>query len=199
MYRCEARSVSNFIRHLAVNYVSRGYFFYVKGEIPLCKDPTKTDAKIVERYGIDISKWSRWRRRQAGQAGIQYIRCRQQFVIIATHGEHRFFEDEARAIQDIRRLPFRCGGYSVGYRDFRGKGHVSVRIEKERFEQLKSYLLCRSVNASVEDLEVELRTFAFPSFAPVRRQLVSLLCAMNRVRKVAGLESIPLAAVLPKP
>ena len=192
MYRCEARTVSHFIRHLAVNYVSRGYFFYVKGEVPPGKDPAKTDAKIIEHYGIDISKWSRCRRRRAGESGIQYLRCGRQFVILATHGKHRFFEDEAQVIRDIRRLPFRCGGYSVGYRDRLGRGHVSVRIEKDRFEELKSYFLSRARKASVEELVAELLSFSFPPFAPVRRQILSLGRAINVARKLAGLETVPL-------
>lgn len=196
MYRCEARTVSAFIRHLAVNYVSRGYFFYVKGEIPAHKDPAKTDAKIIEQYGIDMSKWTRCRRRSKGEAGLQYLRLKREFVIVATHGEHRFFEDEGPAIRDVRRSPFKLGGYSISYWMDGGEGHVSVRIEKERFLQLMEYLLKRAQAASVEDLAEELCSFSFPSFAPVRRQLFSLVCAINRVRNVAGLESIPPVAVL---
>jgi hypothetical protein len=195
MYRCETQTVSSFIRHLAVNYVSRGYFFYVKGDIPPCKDPVKTDAKIIERYGIDISKWSRWRRRQAGQAGVQYLRCRRQFVIIATHGEHHFFRDEAKELHDIRRIPFRYGGYSVSYRERGEKGYVSVRISRDRFEELKLYLTGRSLASSSEELLNELRSFEFPPFVPVRRQILKLVYALNAVRRVAGIDDIPLHAV----
>ena len=198
MYRCEARTVSVFIRQLAVNYVSRGYFFYVMGEIPLRKDPAKTDAKIIERYGIDISKWSRWRQRQTGRAGIQYLRCRSQFVILATHGEHHFFQDEAQAVRDIRRLPLRFGGYSVSYRESNGAGHVSVRIERERFLLLKTYLLKRAQKAPADDLASELLSLSFPPFAPVRRQLFNLARAINYARKVAGLEPIPQVAFVPR-
>src|SRR5271169_1936932 len=99
MYCCEAESEVTFVWHLAVNYVSRGYFYYVKGQIPAEKDPRRTDKKIMEQYGIAMSKWTRFRRREAGEAGIQYARHKHQFVIISTDGEHRFLRDEATVIQ----------------------------------------------------------------------------------------------------
>ena len=191
--------MSAFIRHLAVNYVSRGYFFYVQGEIPAHKDPAKIDAKIIEKYDLDISKWQRARQHKQGKAAIQYLRCRRRFVIIGTHGEHQFFKEEGSAILDIRRVPLKFGGYSVSYRlGWRGKWFVSVRIEYTRFLQLKEYLLNRARAASADDLISELRSFRFPSFVPVRRQLVGLFSAMNYVRKLGGAEGIPLAAILPR-
>ena len=70
-YQCVAMSVAGFVQQLAVNYVARGYCFYVTGTIPEGKDPAKTDRKIIEQYGIDISKWARARRRKEGKANIQ--------------------------------------------------------------------------------------------------------------------------------
>ena len=199
MYRCEARNVSTFIRHLAVNYVSRGYFFYVQGEIPAHKDPANVDAKIIEKYGLDISKWQRARQREQGRAGVQYLRCRRRFVIIGTHGEHHFFREEGRAVFDIRRVPLKFGGYSISYRlGWRGKWFVSVRIEYARFLQLKEYLLDRARVAPVDDLVSDLRSFSFPPFAPVRWQVFFLVRRMNELRREAGREIIPLAAVVPK-
>ena len=198
MYRCEARNVSTFIRHLAVNYVSRGYFFYVQGEIPAHKDPAKVDAKIIEKYGLNISKWQRARQRRQGKAGVQYLRCLRRFVISATHGEHQFFEEERSAVFDIRRVPLKFGGYSISYRPGRrGRWFVSVRIEYARFLQLKEYLLDRARMAPVDDLVSEFRSFSFPPFAPVRWQVFFLVRRMNELRRVAGREIIPFAAVVP--
>jgi hypothetical protein len=199
VYRCEARSVSAFIRHLAVNYVSRGYFFYVQGEVPAHKDPARTDARIIEKYGLDISKWTRARQRKQGRAGVQYLRCRRRFVIVATHGDHPFFQEEGGAVLDVRRVALKFGGYSISYRlGWREKWFVSVRIEYTRFLQLKEYLLNRARRSSMDELLAEVRTFSFPAFAPVRKQIFILLLAINRVRKLAGTESIPLASVLPR-
>jgi hypothetical protein len=56
-YRCVARSVAGFVQQLAVGYIAKGYYFYVSGVIPAGKDPAKTDRKIIEIYGISVSKW----------------------------------------------------------------------------------------------------------------------------------------------
>src|SRR5215475_6096161 len=93
-YRCEATSVAGFVQQLAVAYVGRGYFFYVRGEIPERKDPRAVDEKLITKYGIAIGKTARARRKAAGFANVQYIRFRQSFVLLATPGKHRFFEEE---------------------------------------------------------------------------------------------------------
>jgi hypothetical protein len=196
MYCCEAESEAGFVYHLAVNYVSRGYFFYAKGEIPWDKDPAKTDAKIIRQYGLGVSKWTRCRQRQRGEAGVQYLRHKHQFVIIATAGEHRFLEEEANVIQDIRRMPLKVARYSIAFRDGQPKGHVSVRIEKREFLQIKSHILGKCLRASVEDLIGEICSFTFLPFAPIRRQLFVLLCTINKARTTAGLERIPSAIIL---
>ena len=59
MYRTDAHSLPGFIQQLAVSYVGNGYFFYVLGRVPDGKDPRAVDAKLVARYGIDVSKWAR--------------------------------------------------------------------------------------------------------------------------------------------
>jgi hypothetical protein len=48
----------------------------------------------------------------------------------------------------------------------------------------------------VDNLVAELRSFGFPAFVPVRRQLFFLMRRVNELRRVAGLESIPPAAVV---
>jgi hypothetical protein len=105
VYHWEATSLEGFIQQLAVGYVSRGYVFYVTGFIPLGKDPLAIDEKLVCRYGIAISKWARARRKQEGQANLQYLRFRQFFVLLATPGKHRFFIEEAANIVCVRRTP----------------------------------------------------------------------------------------------
>ena len=81
-----------FIQQPAVAYVANGYWFYVHGWIPLNKDPETVDRKLIEKYGIDVSKWERARRKKAGLANLHYLRHGRDFVLIATHGRHPFFE-----------------------------------------------------------------------------------------------------------
>src|SRR5262245_32373930 len=112
-YRCEAATVAGFIQQLAVGCIARGYWFYVTGFIPPHKDARAVDQKLIERYGINCSKWTRHRRKQKGLANVQYLRFRRFFVLLSTSGEHEFFRKESR-IEDIRRRPIKCFGYSVG-------------------------------------------------------------------------------------
>jgi hypothetical protein len=72
-----------------------------------------------------------------------------------------------------------------------------VRSDKEPFTQLRLYLTNLARQVSVEDLVSELRSFSFPTFAPVRRQLFFLVRRVNELRRVAGLEGVPPAAVVP--
>src|SRR5512135_1037454 len=112
-YHCEATSLGGFIQQLAVCYVGRGYRFYTTGLIPERKDPRAVDKKLIERYHIDISKSERSRRKLAGIANVHYIRFGWFWVLIATKGKHRFYEDEAGSIRDCGRVSIKLGGYAI--------------------------------------------------------------------------------------
>jgi hypothetical protein len=190
MYRCQASSVEGFIQQLAVSYVGKGYLFYVAGTIPDGKDPKTVDSKLIGKYGINVSKWTRARRKKCGLGNVHYIRFESFFVLLASHGKHSFFSDEA-IIHDVRRRPISFAGYSIGYRKGRDGGwHPSVRIERNEFFFLKQ----RSSKLALSDSAPELlrnlcRSFA--AYAPVRAQCRDLLRAINRKRRLAGLESLP--------
>jgi hypothetical protein len=194
-YRCEATSVVGFVQQFACCYVRHGYHYYVVGEIPPKKDPLAVDARIVERYGIGLSKFARARRKRAGLANVQYIRFRSFLVLCSTgpRGEHRFFDEHASGqIRNIREQPLAFGGYSIGWhRGVDRRWHVSVRIHPERYRSLKAYLLEIATRRSVDQLVAEFAGLRFESYAPVRRQLIALLKAVNRTRKTAGLASVP--------
>src|SRR5262245_44142873 len=113
MYRAVALSIEGFIQQLAVSYLPHGYCFFVSGWIPDGKDPRLIDDKLIERYQVDRSKWDRARRKTAGQANLHYLRHERFFLLLATHGEHVFFAQEARRIRDVRRVPIKFAGYAV--------------------------------------------------------------------------------------
>ena len=196
-YQCVATSVAGFVQQLAVNYVARGYCFYVTGMIPEGKDPKKTDAKIIAQYGIDISKWSRARRKKDGKANVQYLRYDRFYVIIATHGEHPFFAAEQNQIRNIRKQPLRFRGYAIGVGRSRRDGsfHASVRIQRETFREILRHFKQIAVQRTVEELCLELRAIPYEPFAPVRDQFRIVLRAVNRARKTAGLELMPWNAI----
>jgi hypothetical protein len=192
MYRCEAVSVAGFIQQLAVSYVANGYFFYVTGCVPPGKDPSLVDSKLIERYGIDCSKWVRARRKARGVGNVQYLRFRRFFVVLATRGEHDFFKDETR-IQDIRRRPIQCFGYSLGC--YRGRGrtwHPSVRIEAAFFRELREEFLARAISDSSESLHWKFAHIPFEPYSPVRRQMLKILAGVNRARARAAVETLPI-------
>jgi hypothetical protein len=89
-YRCVAITVEGFVQQLAGCLLPHGYWFYVAGRIPPHKDPERVDAKLIARYGIDLSKRERARRKQRGYANLHYLRYERFFVLLATKGEHRF-------------------------------------------------------------------------------------------------------------
>lgn len=166
------------------------------GTIPLSKDPTKTDEHIITKYELLISKFTRWRRRQKGKASVQYLRYRHFFVIVATAGEHKFFEAEGH-IKDVRREPLKFGGYSIGLGlgDKSGRLHVSVRIEKWWFRYLLRHFTHIALRGGVEDLECALKNLPFEPYAPVQRQILSILNRVNSRRRLAGLSRIDPRAV----
>ena len=155
MYRAEATSIAAFVQRLAVSYLVNGYWFYVAGRIPGDKDPLAVDTKLVERYRIDISKWARVRRKHAGLANLHYLRFERTFLLLATHGQHRFFEEEKNTLRDARRVPIRFHGYSVSFRG----GHPHVRIAQDNFQELKSYFTELATWKPKQELEVELTEF----------------------------------------
>ncbi|PWU19893.1 MAG: hypothetical protein C5B50_05535 [Verrucomicrobia bacterium] len=195
-YRCVAASVAGFVQQVAVGYIAHGYYFYVAGRIPNGKEPSKTDSKIIAQYGIDVAKWTRSRRKRAGQANVQYLRYDQFYVILATHGEHAFFVEEGDRIRDIRQHPLRFFDYSIGCRKSRrgGELHPSVRISRKAFRQLKTRFEKSAVSSTSDELWQALRNMPFEPYAPVRDQFRILLRAVNRMRKTAGLELVPWTA-----
>lgn len=196
-YRCVAASVSGFVQQLAVGYVAHGYYFYVCGTIPEPKEPVRTDQKIIAQYGIGVSKWTRARRKKGGMANVQYLRYGQFFVIIAKHGDQSFFAAEARRLRDVRRAPIPFMGYSVGCRRSRHEGsyHVSVRIRRETYRDLKARFEKQALHRSVEELCRELRGIPYEPYAPVRDQLRGIVRAINRRRAKGGCEPVPMSVL----
>jgi hypothetical protein len=202
-YRCVATSLEGFIQQLAVAYVAHGYYFYVSGFIPEGKDPAAIDKKLLDKYGIRLSKFARYRRKALGQASIQYLRFERFFVLLATHGKHQFFWEELEGgegsrIKDVRRTPIRFAGYSVSCRRRAGSGTqlvAHVRIEQESYLEVRDVLVDFASKRSREWLEYQFRSFPFEPYAPVRRQVLSIFNRVNRRRKMAALEPLERACL----
>jgi len=192
-YRCVATSVEGFIQQLAVAYITHGYWFYVAGEIPPDKEPTAVDAKLIEQYGIAISKWARCRRKKQGLANMQYLRHERFFVLLATKGRQEFFERERASLRDVRRVPIKFAGFSISCRKGNdGQWHPSVRLGQGRHSGIKALLVENGLRRHEHAMVAELGTSYLSLFAPVQRQCRETWNAMNRARKRAGLSVLVL-------
>lgn len=197
MYRCVAATLEGFVQQIATAYVPHGYWFYVQGRIPERKCAETVDEKLIGRYDVAMSKWARARRKRAGLAGVQYMRFERVFVIMATQGQHPFFEEEHGAIRDVRKTPIRIGGYSISARRGPdGRLHAHVRIDDRRFKDIKGYLLENAPRYSAAILAKLFYEMPFEAYAPVRRQYLRLLRAVNEIRTCAGLKTLP-STILP--
>jgi hypothetical protein len=185
-YRWEATSIAGFVQQLAVSYVAHGYWFNVSGVIPEGKDLKSVDEKLMKKYRVGVTKWTRARRKLRGEANVHYLRHGRFFVLVASHGESPFFEEERAKLKDIRRTPLKFGSYSISYRG----GHACVRIERETFKDLKAFFTEIAVKRSAAAMESALRSLPFEPYAPIRSQLFILLRAVNRKRKTAGISQI---------
>ena len=110
---CETTSAGGLVQLVACNLVPHGYWFYVTGRVPDGKDPAHVDTKLLKKYDAGLSRAARARRKQLGWANVRYLRHERFFVILATKGQHPFFEEEATAMRDLRHVPLRIGGYSI--------------------------------------------------------------------------------------
>lgn len=192
MYRYEAASADGFVDQL-IRYIGTGHYFYVTGRIPDKKAPESVDRKLLDRYEIEMPRWQRSRKKQAGTASVHYLRFERFFILIATHGRHRFFDEhDPSQVQDCRRVGIKFEGYSIRYRysDHTKKWHTLVRLDADTYKGLKAHLTELATKRSKVDLEDSLRSVWFQPYRPVREQLLNILRAMNCKRKTAGLEPL---------
>lgn len=201
-YRHVTTSKEGFVQILASNYLPHGYWFYVTGRIPAGKDATVIDEKLLEKYGIELSRQQRSYRKQQGWANLHYVRYHDFFVILATHGKHPFFAAEASSVRDIRRHPLHFQGYCLTVRrgDFLkrageaaipdGRYRVRVTIHREAYGMLRARLLEVATHRSAERLRWEFWNQPFEPYAPIRKQLLNLLRLVNARRAAQGYEKL---------
>jgi len=205
-YKWNATTLEGFIQQLAVAYVARGYYFYVTGRVPERLSALEHDRRLIAKFDVAKSKWSRYRRKlRYGPDGrplanVQYLRHRDFWVLLATAGHHRFFiEHEAhsdsrpqihRQFLDVRETPITYGGYSVSWRD-----RTSVRISPRAYSDLKAHFLHLAVKESKNSLEREFDHAPFEPYGGVTRQMFAILRAVNRARRTAGLPLVPRLAI----
>jgi hypothetical protein len=202
-YKWEAKTLEGFIQQLAVAYIARRYFFYVTGRVPQRLSALEHDRRLLQKFDVARSKWSRYRRTKRNGpdgrplANVQYVRFRDFWVLLATSGYHRFFEEHTqpaiagiatiRQYKDVRETPIVYGGYSLGH-----NGKASVRISRPAYRELKDHFLKLSTaHRSTLQLEREFHRSPFESYGGVTRQMFAVLRAVNQARRTAGLTPVP--------
>lgn len=202
-YRCVASSPEGLVQQVAVCYLRHGYWWYVTGRIPKGKCPKAVDQKLIEKYEIALSERERAYRKKRGLANMQYIRYRGWFLLLATAGHHRFKQDERNQIRDCRRHAIRFEGYSISYRRSgitpagggQPKWHACVRIDPWTYRHLKAFFQERACHRSVENLAKDFARVPYARYAPVRRQLLTLLRQVNKARAQMGYDPVPKSAL----
>lgn len=209
MYPHEFTNIHAFVQRVALDMVRYGYLYYVTGRVPEGRDPTEVDAKILERYDIAVSKYTRCRRKAAGRANIHYVRHQDFFVMLASaKGQHEWFTEEewsteqqrkahGRKIRFVPTQPIVHGGYSISYKQSSStqRGHVSVRMHPEEYRAVKAYYLDLATRRSVGKLTDEFLRFPFEPYQLIRQQRWNIFRAVNAKRKRANFEEVPPTAL----
>ena len=205
-YRYIAATAEGFVQQVVCSYVRHGYYFFVSGQVPAGKDPATVDAKLLERYGVAKTRKDRYRRKRAGLANVHYIRFENHWLMLCSKGEHEWFQREGENIRDVRRDAIHFMGYSIRLRRGLYKPHrckvdrggppekddkfrVRVQIGQKAYRDLRAEFLevARKSPALLAHL---FWNVPFEPYAPIRQQLLRLLCDVNVRRKRAGLTRI---------
>ncbi|MDC0935383.1 hypothetical protein OAS39_03775 [Pirellulales bacterium] len=107
-YQWIATSGEGLVRYLAANILPHGYRFYFAGEIKPTTDLNRFDRVMNEKFGYNISRSQRYRRKSArgpdgsllGLANVHYLRHERFYVLIATSGGHPFFNHHMDVARD---------------------------------------------------------------------------------------------------
>lgn len=198
-YRAVATSEEGFVQQIACCYLRHGYWFYVTGHVPAGKDPLAVDAKLIEKYAIAVSESTRARRKKAELANMQYLRHDRFFVLLATKGRHRFFDEERKQIRDIRKVPLKFAGYSIGYRPGGRTSdghrdpswHAHVKIERRQKLELVAHLGELAKRRAPDSVARAIYQLPIEPYAPIRRQLLLMLREVNLQRQKLGYTAIP--------
>ena len=203
-YRCEAQSPEAVVQLIAASYLRHGFYWYVTGSIPAGKDPAVIDRKLIGKFGIDVSEWQRRHRKQRGVANAHYLRYQQWFILLVSEGHHALKQPtgkggEGEHLRDCRRSPIRFNGYSISYRRSgvtpaggpAPKWHAHVRIDDNTYRILKDRFIDLATHRTADTLGHEFGRIPFARYAPIRRQLLNILRAVNERRKQQNYELLP--------
>ena len=208
-YRYEVASLTGFVQRIATHLLPKGYYFFVQGVVPSGKDPAAIDAKLLSKYQVAKSEGARRWRKSQGLGNVQYVRFQRSWILLATHGDHPIREGEATNLKDVRRHPIRVGDYAIYVKRGNylrkttpgdaprvdGKWRVRVLIARQPYRELCAYFLSLACHRRADALAAALSTLPFEPYAPVRKQLLTLVRLINSKRKAAGFGRVPVSCL----
>jgi len=175
-------------------YVMHGHYFYNACVAGKDTDLREMDRKIIEAYGLDMTRSARRWRRQKGHGSLQYIRHGRFYVIVATEDEAVFRGREPT--MDIRDEPLIYAGYRLTYRQGRDrKWHPCIAIERGRYDKLLRRFTQLALRRTSAELVHEFQAIHYLRYAPVRAAVGGIWRRLNEKRKVAGLPPVPVEAL----
>ncbi|HQX53290.1 MAG TPA: hypothetical protein PLR25_25445, partial [Planctomycetaceae bacterium] len=144
-------------------------------------------------------KYGRWPKNDLNEPNFK--RYQRWFSLLVSEGHHALKQPTAKGgegeyLRDCRRQPIRFQGYSISYRrsgvtptgGASIKWHAHVRIDDDTYRQLRDHLLDLATHRSAENLAREFARIPFARYAPIRRQLLNILRAVNERRKQHNFE-----------
>jgi len=125
-----------------VQYVGHGNYWYCQVEYPEKKWLvfTKIDEKLIRKYGADMSKFQRARRKREGQASFCFIRWERFALIVRNQGElpGDLCADDPDVFCDIRITPLRIEVSENISLVINHHGKVRVRMATETYRGFKA-------------------------------------------------------------
>ena len=190
----------------AVVLAQKGYVYFLQGELRPGRDAGPTDRKLIEKSEAWATKDQRYVRKRGGRANAHYFRWDRIWVLMLTDGVHPMKERRAKErLRDLRNKdhsPLLVGQYSLKLRRdstpegrAAGRFRASVRLNDRAYLALKSELLELSTRRSAETLAAKVFGLPHQPYAPVYRQILAIVKAMNARRKTAGYSPLPLSCV----
>ena len=207
-YRCEAKSVTGFVQQFGCCYVLHGYHRYVVGAIPERKDPRIVDGSnrgALRDRPVAVPACET----QEGRPGERSVhslpevfralrdrtsRC----ASISTRSTHLGRQANAALLRSgtSRTIRWRSVGTPSATTEASTEGGTSRSGSTLSATGTSRHTYSGvATKWSVANLESEFRGLRFEPYAPVRRQLLCLLRAVNRERKRKGWDAVPATAL----
>ena len=165
------------------------------GVVPDRLTASELDARLIEKFGLDISRDRRSDQRATGNGSIHYLRHDRFWVLISTPARNgnRFFTENTEPKtgehlwHDVWARAIMFHGYAIRV----PAGKLLIKVERHEFKRLKNELLELAKFVSGERLTgILCQRFHYEQYPGVQEQLYRLVECLNQRLKRSGLGRI---------